>query len=212
MKQTTFNIPAGCKITIEQHEGKLITTIESKAGDPWKATIPADKETGESWYDKIVTVLSDEMKDPEPEFKDGCVVRSKTGTICIFEKYTDDRLEFSSHYTISETLGNFKQGWISSYFKLSPESLTIIRDALAEVGKQWNAEKNCVEDLKPKRWRADRGEKYWSFGAILKPFVSCENNDGVDKNRYAVGRYFQTEEQAQDAAEKFKQLLNEINP
>ena len=55
-----------------------------------------------------------------------------------------------------------------------------------------------LEDRKPrKRWRAKKGDKYWyvSGGATL--FNVTEDDWEVDKDRYSVGNYFKTKEEAE---------------
>ena len=84
--------------------------------------------------------------------------------------------------------------------------------SMAEDGKRWNAEEKQVEDIKPKRWRAKKNEQYYTLGDYFEVCESEENNDHIDEKRYKYGLYFQTEQQAESAAEKIKELLNQINP
>lgn len=55
-----------------------------------------------------------------------------------------------------------------------------------------------LEEKKPRvRWRAGKGDKYWyvSGGATL--FNITEDDWEVDKDRYSVGNYFKTKEEAE---------------
>lgn len=79
-------------------------------------------------------------------------------------------------------------------------------------GKCWNAEAKQVEDIKPKRWRAKNNEQYYTLDDDFEVCELEENNDNIDERRYKYGLYFQTEEQAEEASEKIKELLKQINP
>lgn len=84
-------------------------------------------------------------------------------------------------------------------------------DAMAKDGKRWNAEAKQVEDIKTKRWRAKKNEQYYTLDDYFEVCESEENNDHIDEKRYKYGFYFQTEQQAEAAAEKIKELLKQIN-
>lgn len=59
-----------------------------------------------------------------------------------------------------------------------------------------------------KRWRAERGEEYYtllSSGSILK-FIEGPASDLIDDACYAIGNYFQTEAEAQAAVKYLKAL------
>ena len=61
---------------------------------------------------------------------------------------------------------------------------------------------NECEENPNKRWRADEGCEYFyltSFGVI---FSEIESNDKVDVNRYCIGNYFKTRENAEEYMER----------
>ena len=79
-------------------------------------------------------------------------------------------------------------------------------------GKRWNAETKQVEDVKPKRWRAESNEYYSYLDSFLTVSEDLEHFVLSNDLRYDSGNYFKTEEQAEAAAEKIKELLKQINP
>ena len=184
MKQT-FEIPEGCtRVTIEQQGNQIITTFE-----------------------------------PEVMFKDGDIIKiiRPDGDCLIAIKKSDEKLisDNNEAYAIIGFTGKLAIGEMANFgykkemgrkVSLSPESLPIIQDALAKVGKKWNAEKKCIEELKPERWRAEYGKRYWfvtdTFSVIDQDDIYC----GINDIRYNAGNYFQTEQQAKDFEERIKQL------
>ena len=79
-------------------------------------------------------------------------------------------------------------------------------------GKRWNAETKQVEDIKPKRWRAKENGHYWHLDSQLNASRDTEHGLKWDDMRYISGNYFITDVDAEAAAEKFKELLKQINP
>ena len=53
-----------------------------------------------------------------------------------------------------------------------------------------------------KRWRADCGERYYCYGSTGMISDCGESNDEFDINRYAMGNYFQTGEEAMNTVRK----------
>lgn len=185
MKATSFEIPNGCtRVTIEQHDNHIITTFE-----------------------------------PEMVFKDGDIIKiiRPDGDCLIAIKKGDEKLisdnneayaiiGFTGKLAICEMANFGYKKEMGRKVSLSPESLPIIQDALAKVGKKWNAEKKCVEELKPERWRAEIGKVYWLVNTRLESDSDTEQFSRTDNDRYNAGNYFQTEQQAKDFAERIKQL------
>lgn len=62
------------------------------------------------------------------------------------------------------------------------------------------------------RWRAKNGGIYYSvdMSSSRSVYYSEECSDKIDDRQYKNGNYFQTEEQAQRAADKLKRALNEF--
>ena len=151
----------------------------------------------------------------EPVFKRGDVLITEMGTICIFKDVFDDgKVESFAGMNADERL--FKDnkppmfaGWLRNYRHATPEEAQRLWDALAKEGKRWNPETMEVEPIKKERWRAEEGNSYYCLNSIL--FVT--NPDHLyefDDIRYSIGNYFQTEEQAQRAADLLQKSLAEF--
>lgn len=66
--------------------------------------------------------------------------------------------------------------------------------------------------LNPKRWRAQKRECYFIVNTSGKIDVVCEDNVGIDDERYKIGNYFQTKEEAEnsDLYKVFQQMKGEL--
>ena len=71
---------------------------------------------------------------------------------------------------------------------------------------------NLPKRQEPKRWRANKGSCYWVI-ENFSVYKFKENNTDIDDAYNNLGNYFQTEEEAQEVADKlkeyFKQLIQE---
>lgn len=96
---------------------------------------------------------------------------------------------------------------ISKSIRPSTESeKQTLLDALDKEGLRWNAEEKRVEK---KRWRAKMGEEYWRLSDRLTSAVSEESQHTIDNDRFKVGNYFQTEEEADAFAQKVRELYSQ---
>lgn len=150
----------------------------------------------------------------EPKFKDGDITCTENG-IHIFKNIDG----FDHHYYCALYDGEVLYNKLFNTFEAikslrhaTEEEKQKLFDAMAKDGKRWNDEANQVEDIKPKRWRAKKNEQYYTLGDYFEVCESEENNDHIDEKRYKYGFYFQTEQQAESASEKLKELLKQINP
>jgi len=183
MKQT-FEIPDGCnRVTIELQGNKIVTTFED-----------------------------------EPEFKEGDIIYVTCSKIFIVKDFEKGSFHafLDTNYDdivlndfLSPKFGGFKCRIASL------DEINKIKQSLYKVGKIWNAEKKCIEDIEdiePKRWRAKYNERCWiitdTFSVIDQYDIYC----GINDIRYEIGNYFKTKEQAEEAVEKMKELLKQINP
>lgn len=64
-----------------------------------------------------------------------------------------------------------------------------------------------TDSPKPKRWRAEVGETYWFVNNNGVCFGVCDIREKYDNDRYDVGNYFRTREEAEEIAVKFKAML-----
>lgn len=58
--------------------------------------------------------------------------------------------------------------------------------------------------MKKKRWRAKQGEEYYYINFQLEILFDKEDFAEIDEERYDVGNYFKTEQEAQEYAEYMK--------
>jgi len=155
--------------------------------------------------------FKDEEEEHEVRFKDGDILKTDSNFILIYRQTDTEKCRYYVCLNLDKVVPisfnrNRYCGSINNGKILSPESLPIIQDALSKVGKVWNAEKKCIEELKPKRWRAKKDCKYWFLNEVLKAVFDTEYRFDIDNQRYEIGNYFQTEQQAKDFAERIKQL------
>ena len=61
----------------------------------------------------------------------------------------------------------------------------------------------------PKRWRANKGSCYWVI-ENFSVYKFKENNTDIDDAYNNLGNYFQTEEEAQEVADKLKKYFQEL--
>ena len=75
---------------------------------------------------------------------------------------------------------------------------------MKEQGLKWNAEEKRVEKL---RWRADVGVKYYFVDSLLDVLHIKECWSSLCNKHYSARNYFRTEEQAEEAAKRIKEVL-----
>ena len=80
-------------------------------------------------------------------------------------------------------------------------------DALAKVGKRWNAKEKRVEDLP--RWRAEKGERYYYVSTDFTIDDFIEDGDRTDNTNYEDGNYFKTREAAEKVACQIWEIFKE---
>ena len=133
-------------------------------------------------------------------------------TVFIFKKYIESRRSEVYAANVGGKLVYF-EGSVTGLPRhaTEPEKQQLF-DALAKEGKQWNAEKKCIEDIKPKRWRAEKNMHYWHLDSQLNASRDTEHGVKWDDMRYISGNYFISDDDAEAAAKKIKELLKQINP
>lgn len=138
------------------------------------------------------------------EFKDGDVLCSVySGTMVIFkEKEKDGSRYFYSHYNADRSSNKC---WNSAAFRhATEEEKQLLFDKMKEQGLRWNAEEKRVEKL---RWRADVGVKYYFVDSLLDVLHIKECWSSLCNKHYSARNYFRTEEQAEEAAKRIKEVL-----
>lgn len=144
------------------------------------------------------------IEEEVQEFENGDVLCSVyNGAIVIFkEKEKDGSRYFYSHYNTDRSSN---KGWNSAAFRHATEKeKQLLFKKMKEQGLKWNAEEKRVEKL---RWRADVGVKYYYVSNLLACLPDIEESHIFDKDRWKVGNYFRTKEQAEEAARRVKETL-----
>lgn len=133
-----IQVPDGCSAKIEQQDGFLVVVFEQKEEEKW-----------------------------EP--KDGDIVTSKREVVAIYAQTDEDNggiITYAGlsgrHLTIRTDMG---WGYTEEFRPASEEEKRRLFDALANVGKRWNAEEKRIEDLP--RWRANLGDFYFYVNEML---------------------------------------------
>ena len=63
---------------------------------------------------------------------------------------------------------------------------------------------------KPKRWRAERNGGYYCINDYGIIYYTTDDYVSADNDRYEIGNYFKTQEQAKKALERVKKVLQEV--
>lgn len=163
------------------------------------------------WFDKV--------NKKWIELKDKILsIDTETGFnyVFIFDKYECEVL-WNKEYIGCYGIGNERRLCydcaIVNISEATEEEKQSLFDALAKKGKQWNAEKKCVEDLK---WKPKDGKKYWyiaSDGDIENEiFDSSSDWSYIGEGRIEIGNCFKTQEECEKYAEYMKQCSLNYKP
>ena len=152
--------------------------------------------------------IEKEEKEEVQEFKEGDVLCSiYDDTVLIFKETSKfDRGYFDSHYN-DEDSGN--KHWNREFFRhATEEEKQLLFDKMKEQGLQWNAEEKRVEHI---RWRAKKGERYYSINCVMGSIRFIERGDICDNGLWNALVYFRTEEQAKEAVKRMKETLRQYH-
>ena len=144
----------------------------------------------------------------EKEFEDGDVLCSVySTTIVIFkEEEKKDSKYFSSHYNTDRSSN---EGWNSAAFRYATEEEKLLLfDNMKEQGLKWNAEEKRVETI---RWRAKKGEEFYTLSKTLECARLFENGDTYNDDLWNALNHFRTEEQTKEAARRVKETLRKYH-
>jgi hypothetical protein len=112
-------------------------------------------------------------------------------------------------YTVTEfdVLDEVKKTAINFYFNNKNDFTILLNDSSLNV--PFIIENIYIEELKkivdeynkkygiPKRWRAEDFRKYYYINSVSDICASAEEKQNLDNERYELGNYFKTEEEAQ---------------
>ena len=199
-KQYKIQLPKGKKVTmtnVDFENGVMTVNVELKKDDSkiWDKII---QEYGEA-------ICGKKAKKYEP--KDGDFISFGTGLISIFKN--TEKYWFNNYATLcGDCLTLFKEGWVGENIRpATEEEKKLLIDKLSEVGKRWNEEKKCLENV---RWRANDGYHYYYllFGdADLLVTETTDIRTYKDDERYNRGNYFKTRETAEKTATQIREIL-----
>ena len=97
-------------------------------------------------------------------------------------------------------------GFTKEYREATKEEKESILNRLKEKGYTFNQETKKIEKI---RWRAERENSYYFINSIGDVIGEEEGNCCIDTERFKIGNYFKTEEEAQKYADKIKELLKD---
>lgn len=144
--------------------------------------------------------------------KDGDILVNGKGSISIFMQYGSIDTIFNGYITLYLNKSN---GYILSTtktfdaFKLrlaTKDEVKLLFSTMAKKGYKWNAKEKKVEMI---RWRAKGSGKYYYLYEIDSASDCIEDYSPIDYERWNIGNYFKTKEEAQKYADKFKEILKE---
>ena len=208
---------------IEEMEKESIKELEKDCPDIWNKMI---QEYGEAICGKKVQKY--EPKDGDFVYLKWKGVKTflpykerEREAIGIFKETGDDMLycyvtyflgdDFKNNPTLmmpSDYIGNkITNGPTSMFDEIRPateEEKKLLIDKLAEVGKRWNEEKKCLENV---RWRAKKGKLYRWVSADGYVKESTDEHGECDNCYYNSGNYFKTEEAAEKIAEQIRNIF-----
>ena len=151
--------------------------------------------------DDLITIIEEKQE----EFKEGDILHSiNTNRMLIFKKYRENsKLLFSDYF--NNARGSNSDDWFTNKFRLATEDeKQALFDKMKAQGLRWNAEEKKVEKI---RWRADVGVKYYFVDSLLDVLYIKECWSSLCNKHYSARNYFRTEEQAEEAAKRVKEVL-----
>ena len=122
-------------------------------------------------------------------------------------KYLDD--EFFAGGLLKEDVKKYKCDFIESPTDLEERIILLNNDIFLSDSNIYCYKQEKIKEIKefidfinekygiPKRWRAERGEKHFSILSTGGVGSFSEYYDKFDNDRYDLGNYFKTKEQAQ---------------
>lgn len=160
------------------------------------------------------------VEKEEKEFKDGDVLTLLRNNKAVFI-FREDELKqknnengyyvgYTASYCIDvPTKGSpFFYGHRNEVRLATEEEKQFLFDKMKEQGLRWNAEEKRVEKI---RWRAKKGDAYYRIDLIGNVFCETDRRTDVDNMFYDTLNHFRTEEQAEEAAKRVKEVLRKLH-
>ena len=159
----------------------------------------------------------DEKKMKVRTLKDGDIITTKvdngTDWYSIFKEIKDG--EVFSYYDLTDygylynKVGplSYINNIISICYSTTEERQTLFDKVEEKEHKKWNPETKRFENIK---WEPKIGETYWCITEELNVESFIEENDCIDNALGEVNNKFQTQELAEAARDKIKELLSKM--
>lgn len=181
--------------------------VEFNAGD----SVRIPKGCKATIRDGIVIFEKEESKGQE--FKKGDVIVSKMNEILLVNVHCFENRILRSFVHIQQDGTLFNSSYSSwnehhAWRLATEEEKQKLLEKMKKQGLQWNAEKKRVEKI---RWRAENGCRYFYIGSCIKVGSSADLRYIEDEERWEVGNYFQTKEEAEESAKSAKEILRKYH-
>lgn len=184
-----ITIPEGCKAQINGNE----VVFEKEQKEEAKTQEFKDGDVLTSLFDNKVVFIFKEDELKQKDNRNGYYVCHTADYV--IDVPTKDSVFFCGHKEDVRLATNGEKQFLFNKMK--------------EKGLRWNAEEKRVENI---RWRAKRGERYFLFrSTTLKVDCYTECFDEIDANLYHSDNYFRTNEQAEEAAKRVKEVLHKFH-
>lgn len=193
LRGDSITIPEGCKAVIE--DGKVIFQTEFKDADyvPKRGdVVVCTYHVPYSTYNKTVTAICTGHRDEYGRYdcfviyEHGGIIKRNKG-IPVVRKHD----EYQSKIRLA-----------------TDEEKEILFDKMKEQRLYWDA-KNYNVFLE--RWRAKKGERYYSINCLMESIRFMERGDICDNGLWNSLFYFRTEEQAKEAVKRVKETLRQYH-
>ena len=161
--------------------------------------------------------IEKEEKEELQEFKDGDIVilcgRTKKDRHPFIFKGEDDggKQKFYIGIDFANVLRTFCDDEYYDARRLhhaTEEEKQLLFEKMKEQYLRWNAEEKRVEHI---RWRAKKGERYYSINLVMQSIRFIESGDICDNGLWNALVYFRTEEQAKEAVKRVKETLRQYH-
>lgn len=161
----------------------------------------------ESEVGKIIMDNYREVKLPE-KWKDGDILVDKYqgGVFAVFSKYRTDCDDFDTHLAASPyDIRQHIVSYVTDDFRLAtPSEVERFHELLHKHCKDWDAEKKQLVSWK---WKPSIGDDFWVINCNGSVVCLDWDDSASEKETFAFGNCFRTEEEAKAAVERVKKAL-----
>ena len=191
---------------IEEMAKESIKELEKDCPDIWDKIIQG----------YIEAISGKKGHEYEPKDGDFVYVKARYEHIAIFKKEVGEDMYVYADWNMSLSVSKIiiddsrPLCCIHDLREIRPateEEKKLLIAKLAEVGKRWNEEKKCLEDV---RWRAKDGEPY-SYLLVGDTDILVTTTTDMrmykDDERFNSGNYFKTVEAAEKVAEQIREIF-----